>query len=165
MTQMFNRPSIDDYFIAMSVLTSTRGSCSRRRTGCVLVDNNNHVLSTGYNGPARGSTNCIENPCGGISFGSGKGLDRCEAIHAEANAIIQCKSPQQVVTAYCTDSPCVFCVGLLMNTSCRRIVFLREYAHDSESQRRWFGRKDKEYEWIQRVVTNHKLDNMIEILL
>jgi dCMP deaminase len=118
------RPDVDEYFLTQALLLSSRGTCIRRRCGCVLVDHNNHVLSSGYNGSPRGSVHCISFPCAGSESSPGQGLERCEAVHAEANAIIQCKDTQSIKTAYCTHSPCVLCVGLLMNTSCERIVFL-----------------------------------------
>lgn len=119
----------DFMYLQMAVLISQRATCRRRSVGCVLVDRRGHVLGTGYNGVAAGVEHCIDSPCAGASLSSGTGLDKCEAIHAEANALLQCTNVHDIDTAYCTDSPCVHCVKLLMNTSCRRILFIREYPH------------------------------------
>lgn len=73
------RPSVDEYFVMMAGLVSTRGTCVRRRCGCVLVDRNNHVLATGYNGVAAGLRHCIDVPCGGANLPSGQGLSACES--------------------------------------------------------------------------------------
>lgn len=51
------------------------------------------------------------------------GQDSCEAIHAEQNALIQCRDVSLISTAYVTLSPCKPCLKLLINTGCRRIVF------------------------------------------
>ena len=172
------RPNIDEYFVTQALLSSTRGTCIRRRTGCVLVDHNNHVLSSGYNGPPSGSKHCVEIPCSGAFASSGQGLERCEAVHAESNAIVQCENTQIIRTAYCTNSPCVWCVGLLMNTSCSRVVFLDEYAHDEESKRRWLsrnngsissfdwkkGRAITKYEWIKCEITDDVLAKVVDSL-
>ena len=48
------RPNKTTYFLAMAKLVSTRGTCKRRRCGCVLVDRIGRVLATGYNGNGRG---------------------------------------------------------------------------------------------------------------
>ena len=56
------------------------------------------------------------------------GQDSCEAIHAEQNALLQCRDPWQIRTAYVTLSPCKPCIKLLMNTSCERLVFLKEHS-------------------------------------
>lgn len=130
------RPTRDFYFTAMAELVSLRGTCARREVGCVLVNELGHVIGTGYNGVATGQIHCTSKPCAGAKCKSGEGLDLCEAIHAEQNALLQCKNVQEIHTAYCTHSPCIHCVKLLLNTSCKRIVFDKEYPH-SDSQRLW----------------------------
>lgn len=139
------RPSHDQYFLALAKLVSTRGTCSRRNVGCVLVDERRHIIATGYNGVPSGFAHCIDSPCPGASAKSGEGLDLCEAIHAEQNALLQCANVYAIDTVYCTASPCITCLKLLLNTSCKRIVFLEEYPH-SRSKELWesCGR-----EWIQ----------------
>jgi hypothetical protein len=43
---------------------------------------------------------------------SGTGLDVCEAIHAEQNALLQCKDVEQIDTAYVTAMPCMTLSGV-----------------------------------------------------
>jgi dCMP deaminase len=123
-------------FLKNALTTSARATCIRRRVGCILVDRHGDVLATGYNGPPRGWAHCIDHPCEGATAEPGASLDACEAIHAEQNALLQCKDVYAIHTVYCTDSPCLTCVKLLLNTSAVRIVYLREYPHP-KSQRRW----------------------------
>ncbi|MCA6334072.1 MAG: hypothetical protein IM664_05585 [Phenylobacterium sp.] len=108
-----------------------RSTCSRRRVGCVLVDPRGRILSTGYNGVARGLSHCVDRPGQGAALLSGTGLDICEAIHAEANAITYCPDVFKVDTIYCTTQPCVHCIKLCLTTSARRLVFLEPYPHVS----------------------------------
>lgn len=147
------RMGLDEYFLKMVRLTSDRGACVRRKTGCILVNDRDHVIATGYNGRASGVTNCIEKPCEGSELDSGLGLERCEAIHAEANALLQCPDVFTIKTTYCTTAPCIHCIKLLMNTSCKRIVFLDDYPHSRISEELWFdsGRvEDDEYiNWVR----------------
>lgn len=147
------RPSRDEWAINMAVLTAKRATCLRRAVGCVLLNERGHVLATGYNGVAAGQPHCNQeyeirapsrrfigqrqtgNPvgkkfphaCPGSRAESGTNLDACEAIHAEQNALLQCPNVWDIHTAYVTASPCVTCTKLLLNTGCRRIVFLEEY--------------------------------------
>lgn len=139
------RPNADDYFMMIAQVVSTRGTCVRRRVGCVLINEHKHIIATGYNGPAEGEPHCYEMPCPGSELPSGTGLDSCEAIHAEANALLQCKDVRDIHTAYCTASPCTSCVKMLMNTNCRRIVFLQPYPH-SQSRELWIRSGG---EWVQ----------------
>jgi dCMP deaminase len=124
-----SRPDTDEYFLRMAELVSTRATCSRRRVGCVLVDRDRHVLATGYNGVPAGEEHCIDVPCAGAGLASGTGLNLCRAVHAEANALTQCRNVYQIHTAYVTASPCVQCMGKLITTSVKRIVFRERYPH------------------------------------
>lgn len=136
------RISVEEYFISLAYIASSRSTCSRRKVGAVLVDSSNRTLSTGYNGNAPGVKHCIEESCPGAECASGEGLDLCEAIHAEVNAIGSCHDLQAVHRCYTTTSPCIHCVKALLATSCQEIVFAEEYPH-TESKKLWekSGRK------------------------
>lgn len=159
-----NRPNLDAYFLALTALISTRSTCLRRSVGCVLVDERNHVLATGYNGVAPGRPHCnqgIENPpvykdpvvpmgerekvitfsypnaCQGHDAPSGTNLEGCGAIHAEENALVQCRDPYAIHTVYCTTEPCVRCTRMLMVTGAKRVVALEAYA--GSGRKLWKG--------------------------
>jgi len=138
------RPSSDEFFLQMAELTATRGTCPRRQVGCVIINHHRHVIATGYNGTPRGFAHCTHEPCAGAHYPSGQGLEKCEAVHAEANALLQCKDVEEIHSLFCTASPCIHCTKLILNTSCKRIVFRHEYPHsDSENLWRRAGR-----EWV-----------------
>lgn len=133
---MFTRPETEEYFMNLAFHVATRGSCARRKVGCILVDERKHILATGYNGRPAGFDECLEFPCEGADAPSGEGLNKCEAVHAEANALLQCPDVHKITTAYVTASPCIECTKLLLNTSCETIIFAEEYPHRA-SQRLW----------------------------
>lgn len=127
------RPSLHNTMMETALIWSKRATCSIRSVGCVLADKNNRVIGIGYNGVARGVDHCTEGfQCRGIGLPSGQ--DFCEAVHAEQNAIISCRG--EIDTCYVTLSPCRSCIKLLLNTSCRRIVFLEEW-HDEFAKKLW----------------------------
>lgn len=149
------RIEADEYFLQMAELVSTRSTCIRRSVGCVLVNRRKHVLATGYNGVPAGAPHCNEkapkfepygsrslteypNACPGAGSPSGEDLEACYAIHAEQNALLQCKDVWDIHTVYLTTSPCVTCVKLFMNTSASRIVAREEY--DPVAKRLWYAR-------------------------
>jgi dCMP deaminase len=122
------RPIADEYFMAMAMLVATRSTCIRRQVGCVLIDDNNNILATGYNGVVKGSPHCNEgHPCPGAKSESGKDLDECYAIHAEQNALIQCKDLTKVYACFCTTAPCVMCTKLFLNTTLTRMIYVESY--------------------------------------
>lgn len=55
------------------------------------------------------------------------GQDSCGAAHAEQNALLQCRDPWSIEAAYITLSPCMACTKLLLNTSCKRVIFLEDH--------------------------------------
>jgi dCMP deaminase len=136
---MKTRPDHDEYFSAIAAVVATRGTCVRRRVGCVLVNEKNHILATGYNGPPAKRFHCTrENPCGDAALApSGTALGSCAAVHAEQNALLQCPNVADIRTAYVTVSPCEHCVKMLLNTGCRRIVFVGKYAGAEQAQAWW----------------------------
>ena len=130
-----SRPCKDEYFLAMAVLVAARSTCSRRSVGCVLVDSRNHVLATGYNGVASGVAHCIDTPCPGAELPSGTGLDKCEAIHAEQNAIIDCAKRGVVCEgshAYITHFPCIHCLKMLVQAGISKIYYIHDYKNNLE---------------------------------
>lgn len=137
------RPTRDETWLNVAAEVARRSTCLRRAVGCVLVDARGHVLATGYNGRAAGQPHCNEVrfghtwECKGVTAASGENLDGCEAIHAEQNALLQCRDVYAVDTCYVTVSPCLTCVKLLMNTGCRRIVFTERYTHDEAAEKLW----------------------------
>lgn len=147
------RPSRDEWAMSLALVTSQRSTCFRRQVGCVLLNSRGHVLATGYNGVASGLPHCnmhdpfhelgFPNACAGATAPSGTNLDACQAIHAEQNALLQCKDVYDIHTCYVTTSPCMTCTKLLLNTGCQRIVFVEEYPHQEaralweSADRRW----------------------------
>jgi dCMP deaminase len=164
--KIFNRPNVDAWALSLVKATALRSTCFRRNVACVLLDTRNHVIATGYNGVASGQPHCNErtgfnfvyengidktkqltgqstgviahygNACSGANAASGTNLEGCQAIHAEQNALLQCKNVYSISTAYVSTSPCITCVKLLMNTSCNKVVFLEEYPHP-EAKKLW----------------------------
>lgn len=123
------RPTAQHFFLNVAQALKKRSTCVRRQVGCVLVDWNNHIVATGYNGVPREWTHCILVPCPGARHPSGKGLNLCFAVHAEQNALIQCADVEKLKAAYCTVTPCIHCMKMLMNTSTQHIYADEIYKH------------------------------------
>lgn len=120
------RPQKEQTFMEIASILAKRSTCKRRQVGCVLVDRNFLIIGSGYNGVGRGLAHCIDNPCPGSELPSGVGLETCEAIHAEQNALLQCKEVANIRTAYCTSSPCMHCAKLFLNTGVKTIYYTGE---------------------------------------
>lgn len=85
-----NRPSKLKYYLDIAAAVAARSTCLRRQYGAVIVKDD-MIISTGYNGSARGWLNCCDlGECWREShkIPHGQQYEKCRAVHAEANAII-----------------------------------------------------------------------------
>lgn len=114
-------------FLAMAGVLATLSTCKRRSVGCLIVNAHGKILASGYNGVPSGFPHCALRPCDGANKPSGTNLDLCEAIHAEANALILCHRPDEIYACYTTTSPCIHCIKMLLNTPCQHIFFIEAY--------------------------------------
>lgn len=155
---IIKRPDASEYFLTIARVVSTRATCSRRRVGCVLTNEHNHIVATGYNGPPANQRHCFEDPCPGADLPSGTGLTQCESVHAEINALMQCRDVQKIHAVYCTTAPCSDCVKALLNTSAQYIVFSDPYPHP-ESEERW--RRAGRFWFHHQMVIDAKFPNLL----
>jgi dCMP deaminase len=142
---MKDRLSTDKYFLNIAEVVAQRGTCVRRKVGCVLVDSNNHIVATGYNGVAKKFPHCIDQPCEGADYPSGEGLDKCEAIHAELNAFLQLRSDDTSLSMYTTTTPCRECTKVICNSHVKRVVSISQYSQDTLLMFAWAGIKLEVY--------------------
>ena len=127
-------------FLRMAQILAKRSTCLDKQVGCIITNDKNEIIASGYNGAPRGEQHCTDlGYCKAEFYGS---KDQCPAAHAEQNAILQCRVPEQIHTIYTTLSPCITCIRIINNTPCKRIVFLHEHAH-TEARSLWKG------EWIK----------------
>ena len=143
---MSTRPSADEVWLAVAHEVAQSGTCARRKVGAVFVDIYGRQMSTGFNGVASKEEHCTDHPCAAANAPSGTALNECLAIHAEENALEQCRDTKQIETVYCTAAPCFDrCLRKLLNTSAKRIVFATDYPGSEKSKEAWLrqGR-----EWI-----------------
>ena len=135
---MIKRLSTDKYFMDIAAVEASRSTCIRRKVGAVLVDYDNHILSTGYNGLPVGYSNCCDTGiCKRANAAVGGSDDACLVVHAEQNALLQCKNIDKIKAIYCTTFPCVHCIKLLMNTACEVIIYNSCYARTAELSKLW----------------------------
>lgn len=130
-----------EWYMRIAEVVALRGTCLRRQVGCVLVDYRGHILSTGYNGVPRGAKHCNQEAsalldtydtiypfsCPAAKEGTGSNLGGCRAIHAEQNALLQCRDVEEIFACYTTVEPCEHCTKLLLNTGCQVVLYRQPY--------------------------------------
>ena len=110
-------------------LVAERSTCPRRAVGAIITDAAGHILATGYNGTPAGSDHCTDKPCPGAADPAGD-TTRCYAVHAEQNALLQCRELARAEVMYVSCTPCFTCAKLLANTGIQRVVVADDYVGD-----------------------------------
>jgi dCMP deaminase len=125
------RPNTDNYFMEIARAFSRRATCLRHNVGCVIVDSSNRVISTGYNGAPKGLQHCLDIGCirNQKKIPSGERQEYCRGVHAEQNALIQAEDRDKLTggTLYCTHTPCLMCLKMILNAGIIRIVHGGKY--------------------------------------
>ena len=122
----------DEYYMRIAEVTAERSTCHRRKVGAVIVNGWGHIMSTGYNGVPSKLKHCNDShPCDVTMPISGLDLDKCNAVHAEQNALLQCNDVGEIWKIYVTAMPCIHCQKMLLNTMCNVIVYRDPYPTDT----------------------------------
>ena len=111
----------------LALNVATRSTCDRAFVGCVLVNSDNRIVSTGYNGAISGNPHCDEV---GHTLRDG----HCIAtIHAEMNALLYCAKEGISVKGcicYVTHFPCLNCTKSLIQAGISKIYYHEAYRVD-----------------------------------
>lgn len=134
--QQGKRISKVDMYLNCAETFAYRSTCLKRKYGAVIVKDD-VVISTGYNGSPRGFDNCCDlGRCPRMErdMHQGEGHGICRAIHAEANALLNC-SRQQTIGAdlYLTGinptdnsihcaKPCPICARSIIQAGIRNVI-------------------------------------------
>lgn len=110
--------TIPEYLITVAKAVAQRSKC-RRKVGCVLADKQGRILSTGYNGYPAGMKNCNNSTCTNPAGGVGT----CQALHAEINALIYARNPEDIYYVAVTRLPCINCAMALLNTPGKILIY------------------------------------------
>ncbi len=121
------RKSWHQYFMEITEMVASRSTCDRAFVGCVLVNDDHRIVSTGYNGSTSGQPHCFD-------IGHTMRDGHCIAtIHAEMNALLYCAREGISVkncTAYVTHFPCLNCTKALIQAGIKAIYYKEAYRMD-----------------------------------
>ncbi len=154
------RISKADTYLNCAEVFAYRSTCLKRKYGAVIVKDD-VIVSTGYNGAPRGMENCCDTgycPRIELNMHQGEGYGICRAIHAEANALLNC-SRQQTLGAdlYLSGinpednsiykaKPCPVCARLILQAGINNV-----YLRVGDGADNYVVVAAKELEWVQNV--------------
>lgn len=116
-----------EYYLNIAKAVSENSPCLKMKVGAIIV-RDDAIVSTGYNGSARGEPHCEE--CLRKDKLSGSEYKVCPAVHAEENAIINAaRYGASVLGGYMyiyadkeKVSPCYRCERAIINAGIIRVI-------------------------------------------
>ena len=120
------RLSRHQYYLNIAAEVATRATCDRKHVGAVLVDGQNRIISTGYNGSPKGQPHCDDV---GHQLVEIDGRDSCvRTLHAESNAIDRAPwEGMQGATLYVTVTPCYDCAKRIVSAGITAVYYSEHY--------------------------------------
>ena len=158
--EKYKRPTWDEYFLQMSDLVGSRGTCDRGRAGSVIA-RDKRILATGYAGSPIGLPHCDEvgHEMHTVTHEDGTISRHCtRTAHAELNAITNAARVGVAVegaTLYCKFLPCYTCAKAIINAGIRRVVSLRDY-HAAKETKNVFKQAGIKLEIINKEIQSYK---------
>jgi len=117
-----DRIPLYEVYMRMAEELAKRSTCSRLQVGTVVTDAQlENVVAIGYNGNARG----LPNRCDSTVPGN------CGCIHSEVNALVKAPGGIRNKVVFVTDSPCVACAKLMINSGVTHVFYRRPYRDPS----------------------------------
>ena len=116
------------YFMNLARLAAERSTCDRANVGAIIVNRENRIVATGYNGSVgRKTPHCSE-------VGHAMRDGHCIATqHAELNCISYCAKegiPVRDCVIYVTHFPCLNCTKAIIQSGITRIYYEEGYRMD-----------------------------------
>ena len=129
-----NTLSWDEYFMLQAMISSFKSKDPSTKVGCVIVDENNHQITMGYNGMVSGIDESQ------LPWGKDKSVPLEHqkygyVVHAETNAILHTSRSLRNCRAYVTLFPCNECAKLIASKQLGEVIFLSNKDQDSDSHR------------------------------
>lgn len=123
-------------FMGVSLISSMRSKDPRTQVGACIVDKDNHILSTGYNGAPIG-LNDDKMPWNskGELTNNIMQIKNTFVCHAEANAIDNFAGNKERLvgsTIYVTFFPCIECTKRIIQNKIKKVVYLRMYSDQNQ---------------------------------
>lgn len=123
--------SWDEYFMGVASLAAKRSKDPNTQVGSCIVDSEKYIVSVGYNGMPLG---CSDDEFPWDRNGGVLDTKYAFVTHAELNAILNSKTADlEGATVYTTLFPCNECTKALIQKKVKRVVYLDDKYHDTET--------------------------------
>ena len=116
--------SWDEYFMGVALLAAERSKDPNTQVGACIVDSDNRIVSTGYNGFPYG---CSDDEFPWAREGDEKDTKYAYVVHAELNAILNARGRSVVGTRlYVALFPCNECAKAIIQSGITEVIYLSD---------------------------------------
>lgn len=116
--------SWDEYFMGVALLASMRSKDPNTQVGACIVDDDNRILSTGYNGFPYG---CSDDEFPWEREGQFGDTKYPYVVHAELNAILNARGKNLTGSRiYVALFPCNECAKAIVQSGIKEVVYLSD---------------------------------------
>ena len=119
-----NREKWDIRFLELAKHVAYWSKDPSTRVGAVIADQQNRIISLGFNGP----------PAGTLDLPRDRDSKLRRTIHAEANAMHFANRDVKGCSIYITHPPCAHCTSHIIQRGITRIVYIKG---SQEFEERW----------------------------
>lgn len=121
--------SWDDYFMGVALLAAERSKDPNTQVGACIVDEQNRILSTGYNGFPLG---CSDDVFPWSRDGEETETKYPYVVHAELNAILNARGKSLAGSRlYVALFPCNECAKAIIQSGIREVIYLSDKYRDT----------------------------------
>ena len=149
----------DEYFMGVSLLAAMRSKDPNTQVGACIVDGDNRILSTGYNGFPYG---CSDDEFPWERTGERNDTKYPFVVHAELNAILNARGKNlSGAKIYVDLFPCNECAKAIIQSGIKEVVYLSDkYAQtlDTIASKRMLRSAGVELRQLQVATENIVLD-------
>ena len=123
--------SWDEYFMGVALLAAQRSKDPSTQVGACIVDSDNRILSTGYNGFPKG--------CSDDDFPWNRDPAEGETkypyvVHAELNSILNASGKSLMgAKIYVALFPCNECAKAIIQAGIKEVIYLSDKYHNTPS--------------------------------
>ena len=131
----------DERFLELATLVATWSKDPSTQVGAVIVDDQNRIVCTGFNGFPRGIVDDATVT---------RDVKLMRTIHAESNALLFAQRDVFGMTIYVTHHPCAHCAAQIIQSGITRVVI-------SETNQDFNNR------WSDQITESLKMFNEVSI--
>lgn len=114
----------EEYFMGLALLSAERSKDPNSQVGACIVDDDNKIISVGYNGAPIGYDD--DNDMSWEREGSFLDTKYAYVCHSELNAILNSKSSVKGCKIFVTLFPCNECAKTIIQSGIKEVIYLSD---------------------------------------